>query len=140
MEGTPSQEVSYEAKYLGGYEKNPKPQDVHLIATSDKLEAPEIQLTIPYERLSGVQLVPQRIPLSTMIPFIGTRRVAEAKMYMLLSYRDEKGSKHYVTFDVDLLNEFHATLRERVTAFRARARGEAQKPPETPQQPPQNPQ
>jgi hypothetical protein len=131
--------VSYEAKYLGGYEKNPKPQDVHLIATPDKLEVPEIQLTIPYERLSGAQLVPQRIPLSAMIPFIGARRVAQAKTYMLLSYRDEKGSKQYVTFDVDLINEFNAALRERVIAFRARARGEAQKPPETPQQPRQNP-
>jgi len=121
------QEVSFEAKYLGGYTKVSKPEDVHLIVASDKLEIPELKLAIPYSQMSSINLVPSRIPLSIVIPFIGSRRLKDIPMYLILNYSDETGAKRHITLDVDMLNEFQAVMHERVEALRTRTRTETEK-------------
>lgn len=124
------QEVGFIARYLGGYKAKPKPQDVHVIVDSDRLWIPELELAIPYNRMSGVDLVPQKTPWSILIPFYGARQLKDAKMYTILNCKDENGAKYHITLDVELPNEFQAAMRQRVEALKAQTTSEAKKKPE----------
>jgi hypothetical protein len=102
MEAAGKPGATFRATYIGGHGAYPKPKAVKLLTYSDRLEVPELRLTIPYNKLQNVQSMTEEKLKASRIFLVGLFAFAwkKRKDYLVITFTDEIDVEQNPVFDV----------------------------------------
>jgi hypothetical protein len=112
-------EETFQARYVGGHPLHPNPRGVKICLRTTALDVPELQLVIPYAKISNIESVTQE-----EVEFAWMKE----RKYLHVSFSDQVGMNHNVIFDVENVEKVVPAIYQRVVnATRKQAETEKQR-------------
>ena len=109
-------EEAFQARYVGGHPLHPNSRSVKICLRTTVLEIPELQLVIPYVKISNIKPVSREDADAETLLLFGVVAVAwkKEKMLLHLSFSDQVGMSHSLIFDVEDVEKVVPAIYQRV--------------------------
>ncbi len=111
-------EEAFPARYVGGHPLHPNSREVGICLRASTLEVPELEIIIPYARITRVKPVTQEEVQVERLLLVGVLAFGwkKERRYLHLSFADQVGLSHDMIFDVEKVEDVVPSIYQRVVA------------------------
>jgi hypothetical protein len=120
MTNSGGDKMRFKAEYIGGHPLYTKKMKVELVVDSNELRIPEMNLTIPYNKLTNVQKMTQEKISALRLFLVGIFALAwkKKKEFLVISYRDDAEIEHSMVFDTKEIDNVTPLLYQKMIEAR----------------------